>query len=306
MNRITSTPLAALLVSARLITLPSPLEAQVPVPDPGFESTLSYAGGVVQFTAQPGYFHRLWYNHGVSNDGNGNATLLWTLLPEQQYGTGQNVAWRLHGDMTPVPQGGGGTSPPATPLIMRNFHLRAFDDGGTLIQWWSRPLDRMQRAWVPVTASPNLSLRKPGNPPAGIPFWVHTGLAFWTDNVPPTGVTTARLYWCISASPGFPNPALQVNDYDPSNSPCWIPSWALPALPSVPASSLNFPLPPQHHHLPLRLRPRPASPSLAITIPSRITGAVPFIRSSAWRWTPTSTSSPTMWSWLTPMPIPTT
>ena len=146
---IRSIPKLAALLPALLLLTPCSLRAQAPV----FETTTSYAGGVVGFAAQPGYFHRLWYNHGISNDGNGNATLLWTLLPEQVYGTGQNVAWRLHGDITPAAQGGG-TPPPTSPLIMRSYHLRAYNDGGTLIQWWSLPLQRMLRAW---TATPSCS-----------------------------------------------------------------------------------------------------------------------------------------------------
>jgi len=198
------------------VSAPLLLRAQSPGADPGFESTLQYTGGVVNFAAQPGYFHRLWYNHGVQNDGMGGSTLLWTLLPEQVYGAGQNVAWRLHGDVTPAAPGGGAPPPPATPLIMRTYHLRAYNNGGTLVQWWSQPLQSIQRAWVPVSASPNLDLRKSGNPPAGTHFWVHTGLSFWTDNVQVGGVTTARLYWGVSASPGFPNPEMQVSAYDPS------------------------------------------------------------------------------------------
>jgi hypothetical protein len=131
-----------LLVLAGSFWLRSAAMAQAPAADPVFESTLNYSGGVVSFTAQPGYFHRLWYNHGVQNDGMGGSALLWTLLPEQVYGTGQRVAWRLHGDVAPPP----GPPPviPHTPIITRSYTLLAFNDGGTVIQWWSHALNRGQ------------------------------------------------------------------------------------------------------------------------------------------------------------------
>lgn len=117
--------------------------------------------------------------------------------------------------MTPVATSA--TPPAQLPrVIVRTYILRAWPDGGTLIQWYSHSLQRLQRTWLPT----GFSLARPAPQLAPPLPQVYIGTTAWTEDTTlgVGGALVTRTFYMVGCSQGKDLPGLKADDYETSES----------------------------------------------------------------------------------------